>query len=132
MVIKQEAQLQIRSSNPEQERTFEATIETQETSPEVFDIKIQADQLQDIQSQTTIQHQDKEEYIEISPMEGRLFDTCCEEYEDFDDEEAIEDVLVDEPTLGAPDCEQYMVKPEMNGGDECMKKFGGFINCSRV
>ncbi|CAL1402978.1 unnamed protein product [Linum trigynum] len=69
------------------------------------------------------QDQDKE-YIEISPMEGPLFDTCCEEYEDFDDEEAIEDVLVEKPALGTPDCEQYMKKPKINGRDECMKIMG--------
>ncbi|CAL1370303.1 unnamed protein product [Linum trigynum] len=95
IVIQKEAQLQVGNSHPEQDESFESTIEAQETSPEVFDIEIQADQLQDIQSQTIIQDQDKEEYIEISPMEGPLFDTCCEEYEDFDDEEAIEDVLVE-------------------------------------
>ncbi|CAL1388735.1 unnamed protein product [Linum trigynum] len=114
VIIQPEAPLKIGNPNPEQEHSFEATIETQETSPEVFDIEIQAYQVEDIQSQTTIQHQD-EEYIEISPMEGPLLDTSCEEYEDFDEEEAIKDIFVSVPDLSAPK------ESEFHGEDEVMK-----------
>ncbi|CAL1388792.1 unnamed protein product [Linum trigynum] len=110
IVIQKEAQLQVGNSNPEQEHSFEATIETQETSPEVFDIKIQA-----------IQHQDEEEYIEISHMEGRLLDTCCEEYEDFDEVEAIQDILVEVPYLSAQEVDQHNEEQDCHGEDEATK-----------
>ncbi|CAL1369795.1 unnamed protein product [Linum trigynum] len=57
-------------------------------------------------------------------MEGPLLDTCCEEYEDFDEVEAIEDILVEVPYLSAQKVEQHNEEQDCHGGDECMKILG--------